>query len=90
MSNFENKPGRGAAFKNDRKSADAEPDYSGPFKNLDGTDCWISLWISTAKSSGQKYLSISIRPKDADTAQPKKSAGGGTRPQDFDDSSIPF
>jgi hypothetical protein len=47
---------------------------------------WVSAWISEGKS-GRKYLSLSFKPKDDDTAQPKKPAGAGSAP--FDDA-VPF
>jgi hypothetical protein len=62
MSNFEHKPGRGSAFKNERATKDTDPQYTGSFKALDGTDCRLSIFVSETKA-GKKYLSISIRPK---------------------------
>jgi hypothetical protein len=77
----------GALFKNNDKTEENEkwPDYRGNI-NVDGTEYWLSAWLKTSKA-GMKYMSLSIKPKNADTAQSKKPAGD--RRQDFDDE-IPF
>jgi hypothetical protein len=79
----------GALFRNNDKTEEHEnwPDYRGNI-NVDGTEYWLSAWLKTSKN-GMKYMSLSIKPKDADTAQSKKPAGGGARPHDFDDQ-VPF
>jgi hypothetical protein len=90
MSNFEHKPNRGSLFKNTDKQGDQDRDYAGSAL-IGDREWWVSAWISEGKS-GRKYLSLSFKPRDADTAKPKnetaKSVGGG-RPHDFDDQ-IPF
>jgi uncharacterized protein (DUF736 family) len=78
---------RGALFRNNDKTEESHPDYRGNI-NVDGTEYWLSAWLKTSKA-GMKYMSLSIKPKNADTAQSKKPAGGEARPQDFDDQ-IPF
>jgi uncharacterized protein (DUF736 family) len=88
MSDFDN-TNRGALFRNNDKTDEKHPDYRGNL-NVGGVEFWLSAWIKTSKQ-GIKYMSISIKPKDADTAQPKsataKAASGGSVP--FDDN-IPF
>jgi|SRR6516165_8376756 hypothetical protein len=37
------------------------PDYKGSI-NIGSNDFWLSAWVSTSKS-GDKYLSLSARPK---------------------------
>jgi len=86
MSDFDN-TNRGALFKNNDKTEETHPDYRGRL-NVDGVDLWLSAWLKTSKN-GMKYMSLSVKPQNADTAQSKKPAGGGARPKDFDDS-IPF
>jgi hypothetical protein len=82
---------RGVLFKNDNKSGDKDPDYSGSI-NFDGRDCWLSAWIKTAKT-GRKFMSLSIKPKDAQpkpvTAEPQGSNARGQRNEFFSDE-IPF
>jgi hypothetical protein len=82
--------GRGALFRNNDKTEEAHPDYRGNITTDDGTEYWLSAWLKTSKN-GMKYMSLSIKPKNTDTAKPKngtaKSTGGGPAP--FDDE-IPF
>jgi hypothetical protein len=85
MSNFEHKPNRGSLFKNTDKQGDQDRDYAGSAL-IGDREWWVSAWISEGKS-GRKYLSLSFKPKDAESAQP--AASGGARQQDFDDG-IPF
>lgn len=57
MSTFDN-TNRGAAFKNNKKEKETQPDYRGPV-NIDGVDKEISLWIKESKS-GEKFFSIAF------------------------------
>jgi hypothetical protein len=59
---YENR-NRGALFKNDRKADEKDRDYAGTL-DVDGTEYWLSGWVRTSKS-GQKYLSLSVKPKQA-------------------------
>lgn len=70
---FEHKPNRGSLFKNADKQSDTDRDYSGTAL-IDGPpgEYWVSGWVQET-SSGKKYLSLSFKPKNANTAQPKKS-----------------
>jgi uncharacterized protein (DUF736 family) len=83
---YENR-NRGALFKNNDKTEETHPDYRGSI-NIGGVDHWLSAWIKTSKK-GMKYMSLSVQPKDAESAQQKnettKPAGGGAVPCD-----IPF
>ena len=91
MSNFEHKENRGSLFRTDEKKSDTDRDYSGTAK-IGGRLWWLSGWAQESQG-GRKYLSLSFKPQDADTAQSKnetaKPAGGGARSQGFDDE-IPF
>lgn len=49
---------RGAIFKNDNKTADNQPDYTGKI-NVDGVDKRIALWVRES-AKGTKYMSASI------------------------------
>ena len=64
----------GLLAKNQRKEQDNHPDYTGSI-NVDGQDYWLSAWIKEGregtKLEGQKYFSLSVRPKDA---QPQRRA----------------
>jgi uncharacterized protein (DUF736 family) len=83
MSDYDNTRNRGALFKNeDRTDENKQPDYRGSL-NIGGVDHWLSAWVNTSKK-GTKYMSLSVKPKDAESARPKESAR-----TDFDDE-IPF
>ena len=76
---------RGSLFKNDRKDDAKFPDYKGSI-NVDGTDYWLSAWIKISKD-GNKFMSLSVKNKNADTSlQPKKKV----KQEQFDDSDLPF
>jgi uncharacterized protein (DUF736 family) len=59
----------GALFKNDDKESEKHPDYRGTI-NVDDSEFWLSAWIKTSKK-GAKYMSLSIKPKNADTVKPE-------------------
>jgi uncharacterized protein (DUF736 family) len=76
---------RGSLFKNDRKDDAKFPDYKGSI-NVDGIDYWLSAWIKVSKD-GNKFMSLSVKNKDADASlQPKKKV----KQEEFDDSDLPF
>jgi len=73
MSDQENKRNNsGALFDNRRKEKDTHPDKQGQ-ATINGVDYWISGWMKTSKG-GDKYMSLSFKPKDA-PAQPDPTAG---------------
>jgi hypothetical protein len=67
VSNYDN-TNSGLLAKNDKQGNDQRPDYRGSI-NVDGVDYWLSAWIKTGrdgtKLAGQKYMSLSVQPKDA-------------------------
>jgi hypothetical protein len=67
----------GLLARNDKQGNDSRPDYRGSI-NVDGTEYWLSAWIKTGrdgtKLAGQKYMSLSVQPKDAPAASPAPSA----------------
>jgi hypothetical protein len=60
---------RGILSKNQNKTADNHPEYSGSL-NVDGTDYWLSAWIKESKKDGKKFFSLSVKPKDAPKSKP--------------------
>lgn len=85
---YEHKPGSGSMFKNDKKTSDSHPDYKGDGMAPDGTMIWLDAWIK--RPEGKKpFLSVSMKPKEAKTAQHKPSIPAPPTP-DFDDSDQPF
>lgn len=81
MAEYDN-TNRGALFKNTKKESDNHPDYNGNI-NVDGTEFWLSAWIKEGKSG--KFMSLSIKPKDAKPAKPQ-----GKKPQKDDFEDVPF
>ena len=67
MTEYDN-TNRGAIFKNNDKTADNQPDYTGKI-NVDGIEKRIALWIRES-AAGNKYMSASISdpmpPKEQD------------------------
>ena len=69
---FQLKPNRGSLFKNDEKPKEEDRDYAGSI-NIAGREYWLSGWISETKK-GNKYLSLSIKPKDEHSETTKTKA----------------
>lgn len=55
---------RGAIFKNERKTTDSQPDFTGSL-NVDGVEFWVSAWKRKPGAS-EKYpaLSFSVQMKE--------------------------
>lgn len=58
MSNYDN-TNSGAIFKNEKKTAENQPDYKGKI-NVDGVDKEIALWVRTSKEGGKQFFSAKI------------------------------
>lgn len=56
---MEQKNNTGAIFKNDKKTAENQPDYRGKMM-VDGKEWEISLWVRES-AAGNKYMSAAIR-----------------------------
>jgi hypothetical protein len=58
----------GLLARNDKQGNESRPDYRGSI-NVEGREYWLSAWIKTGrdgtKLAGQKYMSLSVQPKDA-------------------------
>jgi hypothetical protein len=74
---FQQKPNRGSLFRNDDKSKDEDRDYAGSI-NVEGREFWLSGWINETKA-GNKYLSLSIKPKDEQSRDKAKPKGNAAR-----------
>lgn len=48
---YERKPGSGTAFRSKNKTKESQPDYSGPFKGLDGKEYRIAIWVNDDRLS---------------------------------------
>jgi hypothetical protein len=67
---YEKRPNSGTLGKNQRKTEDKHPEYAGEI-NVDGRDYWLSGWVKTNGQTGDKFFSLSVKPKEPD----KKGAG---------------
>lgn len=65
-------PNSGALFKNDRKTKDTHPDFTGS-GDIHGIDTWISGWTKEGKNGGKKFISLTFKAKDAVTGEIKTS-----------------
>lgn len=70
MTDFDNR-NRFTLFKNDKKTEDRHADYTGTFTDADNNEFYLNGWIKTSKS-GTKFISGTVKPKDA-----AKANGGG-------------
>jgi len=61
---------RGVLFKNEEKENERHADYRGSI-NVGGTEFWLNAWIKTSSKTGKKFMSLSVKPKDAAAAKPK-------------------
>ena len=57
---FDQKPGTGSIFKNDKK-ANNHPDYRGQIITPSGEKLDLSLWLKISQK-GVKYFSVSVQP----------------------------
>jgi hypothetical protein len=73
---------RGVLFRETDKEKETDRDYSGSI-NVDGREFWLSGWINQSKRSGRKFLSLTIKPKDA--PQPEKPKPKESTAAPFDD-----
>jgi hypothetical protein len=73
--------------KNDRKEKDTHPDYKGSL-NVDGVDYWLDGWIKD--SANGKFISGTLKRKEARTAAPQMPAPGSYTADANDDPGVPF
>jgi len=70
---------RGVLFKNDRKTTDSHPDYTGNI-NVGGQEFWLSAWIKEGQRG--KFMSLSIKPKEEQRQQPQRAPAPQQRRSD--------
>lgn len=79
----------GTLGRNDRKETDKHADYRGQI-NVGGVEYWLDGWIKTAgpaaKTPGSKFLSLRVKPKEAQAPKPATAASDTF----VDDGEIPF
>jgi hypothetical protein len=86
MSDFD-QTNRGSIWKNERKSTDKHPDFTGSL-NVDGKEYWVSAWKRRDGAHPKApALSFSIQKKDG--VKPIKQMNRNSRSSDMNDE-IPF
>ena len=84
---YEQKPGQGSVFKNEKKEKDTQPDYKGDATcPCCSAKLWVDQWVK--RPEGKKpYMSLSLKAKEErkPEAKPESAKTGGG----FDDD-IPF
>lgn len=83
---------RGSIWKNDKKTTDKHPDFTGSL-NVNGVDFWVSAWKRKEDANDKApALSFSIKPKDEAQGEVRKDAAPSATGGSFDDidDDIPF
>ena len=82
---------KGTLGRNKNPKSEKSPEYSGQL-NVDGKLYWVSGWVKENKSTGEKFFSLAVTPKD-DAAKKSQDSPQQTTTSnvtnDFDDP-IPF
>lgn len=73
----------GTLGRNKRKEKDTHPEYTGQI-NIEGVEYWLSAWVKDG--NGEKFFSLSVKPKDQAQQAPAKSS----KQDSFTDDDIPF
>jgi len=58
---------RGALFKNNKRTNDKQPEYTGNCE-INGQEFWVSAWIKESQN-GTKFFSMSYTPKEQNAVQ---------------------
>ena len=77
------KDGQGSLFRNNDKQEPTHADYTGSVK-VAGVEYWLNAWIKDGKVG--KFMSLSVRPKQAKAAAKAAPAPAADDPND----AIPF
>jgi uncharacterized protein (DUF736 family) len=84
-----NKNNSGVLFKNERKSNDKQPDYTG-MAVVNDVELRLSAWLNTS-STGKKYLSLAFsEPKAKEETQEQSPEQVPAPDDDFGNDEIPF
>lgn len=96
--------GKGALFKNERKTTEKHPDYTGNFvltRDLlqayanqmgSGQEIKVNIagWIATAKGGGTRYIQLNINAPFEDRQSTAKAGAANPFRRDRPDDPIPF
>jgi len=67
MTEYDNR-NTGVLFKNDRKTDDKHPDYTGTYYDADGGEFFFDAWLKKSAKTGGTFLSVRTKPKQAKSA----------------------
>lgn len=70
MADYDNN-NRGVLFKNIKKEADSHADYQGNI-NIEGVEYWLNAWLKTSTKTGDKFMSLSVKPKEVAKPAPRQ------------------
>ena len=71
MAEYDNR-NRFTLFRNTKKrEGKQDADFNGTLTDENGREFWINAWSTQPKSGGEKFLSGSVRLKDAPREQPR-------------------
>ena len=79
---------RGVLFKNDRKTEEKHPDYTGSYMDADGADHWLDAWLAKDKN-GKTYMRVKTKLKDEAHKQGMQQARQAIQPKELEDD-LPF
>ena len=82
---MEVKPNTGILFKNERKTEERHPDYTGTWVDERGQECYLDAWKNESKN-GKAYLKLRVGKQKAEAA-PVKTA---YKPKQYEESDVPF
>lgn len=68
---------RGVLFKNDRKTKDTQPGYTGSL-NVDGVEYFLDAWLKEGQKG--KFFSVSVKRKDQQAAPSRAPAPARAAP----------
>ena len=68
---YEPKPNSGSLFKNERKTSDKHPDYTGTWKDADGKEWQLAAWVKEGKKG--KFFSVSAS-QWRESSEPKSNS----------------
>jgi len=84
---YEQKDNSGSLFRNERKTTQNHPDFTGSVK-VGGVEYWLSAWTKPPKDATKKgFFSLAFTPKDQQQQKPQQSGGDEPAPE-FGD--LPF
>jgi hypothetical protein len=63
----------GELGKNKSKAQESHPDYSGKI-TVEGKQYWLNGWLKTNRETGEKFFSLSVKPKDSNPSKAKSKA----------------